>query len=153
MGLFSGIFKSVASGVSFLGAYREAGGQSYYGGGWALERFNSIIGAHSSVDGIVEEWELADECCEYMSVDGYDNPWTQAYEEEYERAEQRAEVLSAASGGLIEFQAEDLMNWERVEMDAYKYAVQLANAWLDGSEWIPEEVLDWAWYTLSSHNG
>ena len=153
MGLFSSIFKGVATNVSFLGAYREAGGQSYSGGGWALDRFNSIVSAHSSVDGIIDEFALNDEMCEYMSVEGYDNPWTQAYEEEYERAERRAEMMKAASGGVIDIEPEDLMNDERVERDAYRYAAQLARAWLDGSEWIPEEVLDWAWYTLSSHNG
>ena len=39
MGLFSRIFggksiRSAATSASFLGAYREAGGQSYSGGGW-----------------------------------------------------------------------------------------------------------------------
>ena len=150
MGLFSKIFKSVATNASFLGAYRVASGKNYHGGGWALARFNSIVEAHSSVDGIIEEWELNDEFCEYMSVDGYENPWTQAYEEEYERAEQQAQIMQAMG---IPVEAEDLINWERVERDAYRYAKDLANAWLSGAEWIPEEVLDWAWYDLSSHNG
>ena len=150
MGLFSGIFRSAGSNASFLGAYREAGGQDYSGGGWGLSRFNSVVEAHSSVEGIVEEWELADEGCEYMSLDGYDNPWTQAYEEEYERAEIQASVMEAMG---IPVDAEDLINWDRIERDAYRYALQLAQAWLSGAEWIPEEVMDWAWYDLSSHNG
>lgn len=93
MGLFSRIFggksiRSAATSASFLGAYREAGGQSYSGGGWGLDRFNSIIDAHSSVDDMIEEWGLADEGCRYQSLDGYSNPYTQAYREERERAEE-----------------------------------------------------------------
>ena len=149
MGFFSDIFKKKATNVSFLGAYRVAGGLSYDGGGWALERFNSVVNAHASVEDMIDEFELADEFCEYMSVDGYDNPYLQAYEEEYERAEIKAEMMEAIG---IPVDPEDLMNWEKVERDAYGYARDLANAWLDGSEWIPEEILDWAWYDLSDHN-
>lgn len=99
MGLFSRIFggksiRSAATSASFLGAYREAGGQSYSGGGWGLDRFNSIIDAHSSVDDMIEEWGLADEGCRYQSLDGYSNPYTQAYREERERAEEEVEVLA-----------------------------------------------------------
>lgn len=150
MGLFSGIFKKSATSASFLGAYRVAGGKSYGGGGWGLDRFNSIIQAHSSVEDMVEEWELDTEECEYQSLDGYDNPWTQAYEEEYERAEAKANILMALG---VDVDPEELMNWERVEKNAHKYAIQLAQAWLSGEEWIPEEIMDWAWYDLSDHNG
>ena len=136
--------------VTFLSEYRRAGGQDPNGGGWGLERFNSVVNAHSSPMGIVDEFELNQEECEYMSVDGYENPYMQAYEEEYERAERQAEMMQAAGMAV---DPEDLMNWERVEKDALRYALQLANAWLDGSEWIPEEVMDWAWYDLSGHNG
>ena len=149
MGLFSGIFKKAGSNASFLGAYRLAGGQSYEGGGWGLARFNSVVDAHSSVEGIVDEWELNDEFCEYMSLDGYDNCWTQAYEEEEQRAEIQAMMMEAMG---IPVDPEDLMNWDRIERDAYRYAIQLAQAWLSGAEWIPEEVMDWAWYDLSDHN-
>lgn len=149
MGLFSGIFKKSATSASFLGAYREASGRSYGGGGYGLDRFNSIIRAHSSVEDMIEEWELNDEMCEYQSLEGYDNPWTQAYEEEYERAE----IISDMLAGLgVYVDPEELINWERVEKNAYKYAKQLAQAWLSGDEWIPEEIMDWAWYDLSDHN-
>ena len=101
MGLFSRIFggksvQSVAQNASFLGAYREAGGQSYEGGGWGLDRFNSIIDAHSSIDDMIEEWGLADEDCRYQSLDGYSNPYTQAYREERERAEEESEGCGRA---------------------------------------------------------
>ena len=132
MGLFSRIFggksvQSVAQNASFLGAYREAGGQSYSGGGWGL----------------------ADEGCRYQSLDGYSNPYTQAYREERERAEEEAEIL-ALFDEIVN--VEDLIDWDAVEENAYEYAEELAQAWLDGDEFIPEEICDWAWWDLSSHN-
>lgn len=154
MGLFSRIFggksvQSVAQNASFLGAYREAGEQSYDGGGWGLDRFNSIIDAHSSIDDMIEEWGLADEGCRYQSLDGYSNPYTQAYREERERAEEEAEVLAMLGE---ELDADLLIDWDTVEENAYEYAEELAQAWLDGDEFIPEEICDWAWWDLSSHN-
>lgn len=149
MGLFSRIFggsrkiASAASSVSFLQTY--SGGS----GGWGLDRFNSVVNAHSSIEGIVDEFSLADEGCDYMSLDGYDNPWTQAYEEALARAEIEAAILEMLGE---EVDPEDLIDWEQVEERAYNYACQLAQAWLDGSDWIPEEVMDWAWYDLSDHN-
>ena len=155
MGLFSRIFggkskvKSVASSASFLGAYREAGGQSYSGGGWGLDRFQSIIDAHSSIEDMVDEWELDDESCPYMSLDGYPNCYTQAFKEELSEAKEEAEIL-AFFGEVID--PEDLMDMDEVEENAYEYACDLAEAWYSGQEWIPEEVMDWAWYDLSDHN-
>ena len=154
MGLFSRIFgdksvQSVAQNASFLGAYREAGEQSYDGGGWGLDRFNSIIDAHSSVDDMSEEWGLADEDCQYKSLDGYSNPYNQAYREERERAEEEAEVLAMLGE---ELDADLLISWDTVEENAYEYAEELAQAWLDGSEFIAEEICDWAWWVLSDHN-
>ena len=155
MGLFGKIFgskskvKSVASSASFLGAYREAGGQSYSGGGWGLDRFQSIIDAHSSIEDMVDEFELDDESCPYMSLDGYPNCYTQAYQEELSEAKEEAEIL-AFFGEVID--PEDLMDMDEVEENAYEYACDLAEAWYSGQEWIPEEVMDWAWYDLSDHN-
>ena len=160
MGLFGRIFggkskvKSVASSASFLGAYREAGGQSYSGGGWGLDRFQSIIDAHSSIEDMVDEWELDDESCPYMSLDGYNNCYAQAYQEELDKAVAEADILNML---LAEFEGEevdpeDLINMEAVDENAYEYACDLAEAWYNGQEWIPEEVMDWAWYDLSSHN-
>ena len=157
MGLFSRIFgskvKSVATNASFLGSYRVASGKSYRGGGWGLDRFQSVIDAHSSIEDIVDEWDLDSEHSNYMSLDGYANCYTQAYQEELDKAEAEAEILNMF---LAPFEEEiypgELMNMEAVEENAYEYACDLAQAWYDGSEWIPEEVMDWAWYDLSSHN-
>ena len=160
MGLFGRIFggkskvKSVASNASFLGAYREAGGQSYSGGGWGLDRFQSVIDAHSSIEDIVDEFELDSEDSNYMSLDGYTNCYTQAFQEELAKAEAEADILNMllAEFGGEEVNPEDLINMEAVDENAYEYACDLAEAWYDGQEWCPEEVMDWAWYDLSDHN-
>ena len=153
MGLFGKIFgniiKGVASNASFVGSYRVAGGKSYSGGGWGLDRFQSIIDAHSSIEDMVDEFELDSENSNYMSLDGYPNCYTQAYQEEYNEAKEEAEIL-AFFGEIID--PEDLMDMDEVEENAYEYACDLAEAWYSGQEWIPEEVMDWAWYDLSDHN-
>ena len=155
MGLFSSIFggtiKSVASNASFLGAYREASGRSYGGGGWGLDRWRSVIDSHSSIEGIIAEFGLDSEQCPYLSVDGYRNPYTQAYQEEYTQACIEVESLKMMFGS-ISIDPREIMSMETVEENAYQYACDLANAWYNGAYWIPEEVMEWAWYTLSSHN-
>ena len=153
MGLFGKIFgniiKGVASNASFVGSYRVAGGKSYSGGGWGLDRFQSIIDAHSSIEDMVDEFELDSESSNYMSLDGYPNCYTQAYQEELSEAKEEAEIL-AFFGEVID--PEDLMDMDEVEENAYEYACDLAEAWYSGQEWIPEEVCDWAWWDLSDHN-
>ena len=153
MGLFGKIFgniiKGVASNASFVGSYRVASGKSYSGGGWGLDRFQSIIDAHSSIEDMVDEFELDDESCPYMSLDGYPNCYTQAYQEELSEAKEEAEILAFFGE---EVDPEDLMDMDEVEENAYEYACDLAEAWYSGQEWIPEEVMDWAWYDLSDHN-
>lgn len=153
MGLFGKIFgniiKGVASNASFVGSYRVASGKSYSGGGWGLDRFQSVIDAHSSIEDMVDEFELDSENSNYMSLDGYPNCYTQAYQEEFSEAKEEAEIL-AFFGEVID--PEDLMDMDEVEENAYEYACDLAEAWYSGQEWIPEEVMDWAWYDLSDHN-
>ena len=153
MGLFGKIFgniiKGVASNASFVGSYRVAGGKSYSGGGWGLDRFQSVIDAHSSIEDMVDEFELDDESCPYMSLDGYPNCYTQAFQEELSEAKEEAEIL-AFFGEVID--PEDLMDMDEVEENAYEYACDLAEAWYNGDEWIPQEVMDWAFWDLSDHN-
>lgn len=159
MGLFSRIFggkskvKSIASGTSFLGAYREASGKDANWGGWGLDRFNSIVDAHSSVEDLVDMFEIYDEGSKYMSLDGYANCYTQAWQEEYERASVEADILNMLLAPFgEEVEPEELMDYDKIEEDAYEYACELVEAWLDGGEWVPEEVMDFAWYGLSDHN-
>lgn len=151
MGLFSKIFSKATSkwsrNIKLSTLYSASAGK--VDRGIALARFNSIVDAHSSVEDIVEEFEIDGEDSEYQSLDGYDNCFTQSFEEEYERCEAEAELLSEFG---IDVDPEELIDWERVFEDAYNYATMLVVAWLDGSEWIPEEILDWAWYDVSDHN-
>lgn len=139
---------SAATSISLSQAYSIAKGGAF--GGWALARFQSIVDAHASVEDIIEEFGLDEEGCGYQSVDGYDDPWTQAHEELLEVAEQEAEMMGALG---IDVDPEELINQEELEELAYSYAYDLANAWYSGAEWVPEEVMDWAWYDLSGHNG
>ena len=152
MGLFSKIFgsgkrsavASAATSISFLEAYN---GRKT--GGWGLDRFNSVVEAHSSVEDIVEEFEIDGEDSRYMSPDGYRNCWTQAYQEQREQAEFEAEILAMLGEDVS---ADELIDWDIVEENAYEYACELVQNWLDGSEWIPEEIMEYAWYDLSDHN-
>ena len=151
--IFTGIVKGVASNASFVGSYRVASGKSYSGGGWGLDRFQSVIDAHSSIEDMVEEWNLDSEDSNYMSLDGYPNCYAQAYQEELDKAEGKAEIINMLLPPFAEeVEPEELMDMDAVEENAYEYACDLAEAWYDGTEWIPEEVMDWAWYDLSSHN-
>ena len=159
MGLCSRIFggkskvKSIAASTSFLGAYREASGKDANWGGWGLDRFNSIVDAHSSVEDLVDMFEIYDEGSKYMSLDGYANCYTQAWQEEYERASVEADILNMLLAPFgEEVEPEELMDYDKIEEDAYEYACELVEAWLDGGEWVPEEVMDYAWYGLSDHN-
>lgn len=153
MGLFSRIFgggiKTAATNASFLGAYREASGKSYSGGGWGFDRFVSIIDAHSSTEEMVDEFQLDSESCPYSSVDGYANPYTQAYMEAREEAQEESMFMQMLG---VEVDVEELIDWDAVEENAYEYACELFEAWYDRSEWIPEEIMDYAWYALSDHN-
>ena len=76
MGLFSKIF-SAFSGATSQAAANTSFLQTYSGGsgGWGLDRFNSIISAHSSAEEIVDEFGLDQEGCGYMSVDGEEDSY------------------------------------------------------------------------------
>lgn len=153
MGLFSRIFgggaKKVATNASFLGAYREASGKSYSGGGWGYDRFVSIIDAHSSTEDMVDTFQLDSESCPYSSVDGYANPYTQAYIEAREAAQEEAMFMQMLG---VEVDVEELIDWDAVEENAYEYACELFDAWYSRSEWIPEDVMDYSFWCLSDHN-
>ena len=150
-----------------IGGYVQSQIQKYFGGisfdnyyhmsrkkkkskGIALDRFKDIVDAHLTTDDIVVENGLNEEDSPYMSLDGYPNCYTQAYQEEYTRAIIKAELIAAATG--VQMDPEDLMDMDRVEQDAYDYACQLADAWYGGDMWIPEDILMWAFYVVSDHN-
>lgn len=48
---------------------------------------------------------------------------------------------------------EDFMDETELENKALQYATDYAQLWVNGEIWIPIEVLDWAYYDVSDHNG
>ena len=48
---------------------------------------------------------------------------------------------------------EEFIDFDEVEKKAKDYACEFAQEWIDGSVWIPSEVLHWAYYDISDHNG
>lgn len=48
---------------------------------------------------------------------------------------------------------EQFIDDEMVKQNAFQYACDFADKWVDGEEWIPTDVLNWAYYDVSDHNG
>ena len=64
------------------------------------------------------------------------------YQEERDMAYQEIEALVF----------EDYIDYEEIQKRADENALVIARSWIDGQEWIPIEVLDWAYYDVSDHN-
>lgn len=47
---------------------------------------------------------------------------------------------------------EEFVDETEVENLAFEYACEFAQNWIDGNVFIPEDVLDWAYYVVSDHN-
>lgn len=88
----------------------------------------------------------------------------EALEEEAEQLEQQAESLRAEALELqLEIDGyyseidmlsiENFIDFETVENNAFLYATEFAQQWIDGSVWIPLDVLSFAYYEISDHNG
>lgn len=125
------------SSSGYGGASKGTGGGS--GGMDALTAFQNIMEAHGGVSRIVDE---CDPCSYYQS----------------EELEKMAEAALGIEGipwknGIYD-KDKDGMDFEE-EIEAYIEEVlptQIAMDWLDGTRWIPEDVLDWAFYEVSDHN-
>lgn len=48
---------------------------------------------------------------------------------------------------------EEFIDYDSVEDNAFLYACEFAQQWIDGTVWIPMDVLSWAFYEVSDHNG
>lgn len=48
---------------------------------------------------------------------------------------------------------EDFIDYDTLESNAFEYATEFAQQWIDGTVWIPMDVLSWAFYEVSDHNG
>lgn len=70
-------------------------------------------------------------------------------EEAEELSEQIEQYVAEAEALTIEqFIDEDVVN-----ANAFTYACEFAEQWINGEIWIPSDVLDWAFYEVSDHNG
>ena len=157
MGLFSGLFKSFRSGSNpkivsgrnpgrgWTAANRFNRVRGGVAGGYGAWTFGNIMNAHSSAEEIVDEWGLDAEDCEYVHPYLGSNCYMAAY------MEALAEVQGIAM--FLGLDPEDLIDWEQVESDAYDYACELAQLYIDGETWIPNEIIEWAYYDVSDHNG
>lgn len=142
---------SVMAAIKKALAHDSARGSSDYGGGSkgigsgsggmdALTAFQNIMEAHGGVGRIVDECDP----CSYFTE---------------EELEHMAEVALGLEGipwknGIYDKDT-DGIDFEE-EIEAYIEEVlpsQIAMEWLDGIRWIPEDVLHWAFYEVSSHNG
>lgn len=162
MGFFSSIFgggrKGKSSGVvsgknpgsAWTAANRFNKARGGVAGGYGAITFGNIMNAHCSADDIVDEFGLDTEDCSYRHPHYGTTPWMQAYREAH--AEAMIEVMELALMG-IDADIDDVIDWEQVEDDAYDYAVDLAELYIAGQTWIPSEIIEWAYYDISSHNG
>lgn len=61
--------------------------------------------------------------------------------------------IDAAYDEMEMLTVEEFIDYDSVEINAFLYACDYAQMWIDGEVWIPSEVLDWAFYDVSDHNG
>lgn len=160
MGLFSALFggkKSygVHSGSNppsqgWVTANRFNQARGGHAGGYGAITFGNIINAHSGADEIVDEFGLDQEGCAYKHPYLGTTCWNYAYREALQEAQEEAMGLAFLG---IDIDPEDLIDWDQVEDDAYDYAIELADLYISGATWIPYEILEWAYYEVSDHNG
>lgn len=145
--MFSSIFgKKKSSSSGFIQAAKYNKPRGGFTGGYGAWTFRNIIEAHSSAEDIVEEFGLDQEGAAYGDC------WDRAYREVKEEALEESllmAILSFFKGGIEEIE----IDYGRVEELAFDYAVELADSWINGETWIPREVIEWAYYDVSSHNG
>lgn len=88
----------------------------------------------------------------------------EALEDEADGLLEQAEALRAEATELqlaiddyyseIDFlNIEEFIDYDSVESNAFLYATEFAQEWIDGTTWISPDVLSWAFYEISDHNG
>ena len=159
MGLFSKIFGGKKSngtvsgknpGSAWTAANKFNRARGGFAGGYGAWTFGNIMDAHGGAERIIDEHGLDQEECKYKHPLFGVNCWQQAYMEARAEAEAEAQMLAAMG---VEVDVEDLIDWEQVEADAYDYAEELAEMYINGDTWIPIDILNWAYYEVSDHNG
>ena len=125
------------SSSDYGGGSKGTGGGS--GGMDALTAFQNIMKAHCEIDDIVD---ACDPCSYY----------------DQERLEKMAVMALGLEGipwknGIYDKDSDGIDFEEEVEAYIeYVLPSEIAMKWLDGDLWIPEPVLRWAFYEVSSHN-
>lgn len=153
MGLFSGLFGgskrgNVYSGKNppqgFIDAAKFGKTKGGFAGGYGAWTFGNIIRAHSSAEDIVDEFGLNQQ----------DSPYGNCYARAYRECKQEAMIKFLLAGGLLlGMDISDFIDWGEVEDLAYEYAIELAESYINGDVWIPIDILEWAYYDVSDHNG
>lgn len=130
-------YESATRSESFGGKSKGTGGGR--GGMDALTAFQNILTAHGGVQRIVDETDP----CSY-----YDDDFLEGL------AEIALGIVGIPWKNGIYDKDLDEVDFEE-EVEAYIEFVlptDIAMQWLSGELWIPEEVLDWAFYEVSDHN-
>ena len=152
MGLFSGLFGrskrgNIYSGKNppqgFIDAAKFGKTKGGFAGGYCGWTFGNIMRAHSSPEEIVEEFGLDQEDCPYG------NCYARAYREVWQEAALQAIAL-VPFGNAIE--VDGMIDFGEVQERAYEYAIELAEQYINADIWIPEEIINWAYYDVSDHN-
>jgi hypothetical protein len=149
-GKSSGIVSGRNPGKGWIEANRFNRAKGGFAGGYGAITFGNIMHAHGDEDMIVSEHELDVEECPYNHPRFGCNCYTKAYQEEYRRAQSEARMMAAMG---MDVDPEELMDMDQVEEDAYDYALELASMYIGGDTWIPIDILEWAYYEVSDHNG
>lgn len=109
---------------------------SGYGGMDALTAFQNIMGAH-----VGNGFDIADE----IDVGSY-----------YDLEEESVKALGLEGipwkNGIYDKDRDGIDFEEEVEAMMELIAGYIAQEWLDGTRYIPEDVLNWAFYEVSDHN-
>lgn len=169
MGFFSKLFGGNKSntvkivhgathGKDWITASRFNQAKGGFAGGYAAITFGNIINAHSCAEDIVDEFGLDEEGCEYCDCYSQALAIVTAEAEEEMAMDTIDSIFEIFDGdsaeiGMDDLDIEDYIDYEEVEELAYEMAVEVAQTWIDGSAWIPDDVLDWAYYEVSDHNG
>lgn len=107
-----------------------------------------------------DEAEMCEDLEEAMGL----NEEAQALEAEAQELLEGAEALRDEA---MELQDEIDANYSEIDMltieqfidndvvtqNSFEYACEFAEKWINGEEWIPIDVLNWAYYDVSDHNG
>lgn len=111
-------------------------------------------------EGLRDEAEFCEDPDEMMELMDEAQALEQEAQELLEQAEalrtEAADLEAMIDGYYSEMEllsVEEFIDTDEVEKNAFEYACEFAQEWIDGSVWIDPSVLSWAFYEVSDHNG